>query len=199
MDKAQKQLIDTYYRKRNIAAEQNEMYYLNKSEAEYLINHPEMLSQFKDGDRLNDNVSIALLKYSPDKEATAKYIGHESTNSALYNSNYLLNDGDKENAKKMAEFILKYRGDNLYSHDVANIVAAVPELLTPEQILSKSEYMGEWDIAKIIANKPEMINHYDTSRLNVSNINQILALQPNLYIKFKDKISKYEERAKNIK
>lgn len=196
MDKSQRELINTYLRKRNIAAEQDEKYYFNKTESLYLISHPENLNQFKLSDgRLNDNVATALLKYGEDKEAMGKYLGNVSITNAMYNTSYLLNDDDISNRREMAEFILSHSTNKLYSHDLAYVVEAAPDLLTPQQILEmiKNQYTGEYDIAMIIANKPEMIDSFDTSKYNVSSINLILSKNPSLYVKFKNKLEQYNE------
>ena len=104
MDKHQKSLINTYFRKRNIASKQDNRYDRKFHELNYIIKYKR-----EDIENLSNRDVFRLLLYCKNKQEMANLLGKEIMNKLSDNNiNYLL---VYVNRKEMKELLMKYRPD----------------------------------------------------------------------------------------
>jgi hypothetical protein len=111
MDKNQKQLIDTYFRKRKIASQQSDSYDICTYEMQhYLSNYFNY-----ETDILTNNIIEGLLKFSDDNEKTEQYL---LKRKGIHDSTFITHLYDYSNNKSRTEDnILKYMGDDITGHE----------------------------------------------------------------------------------
>jgi arsenate reductase-like glutaredoxin family protein len=152
MDKAQKQLVDTYFRKREIAAGESGYGYPDSGEG---IKSHELFYMIKNN------------KLNPQKINSGSF-GNQI--AALINKDPRLYQ-DKD--------VQPYL-NHLNIYNKANILSNHPEFINKPEFGDIINDLKGDSIEVILEKQPELLNRFDLNKLNVSNIINILAEQPHL-------------------
>lgn len=165
MEKLQKQLVDTYLRKRVIA---NDFDYTNILEVEYLLNNNYNIKL----KYFTFNNIINLLRRHPefitrlDGEDIKKLNDIEYFNAIFY-----------EFPKENIDYILKNINYKYLSNSIIkDIILGHPEAIN---YIDVDKLTGNY-ISTILSYYPEFIKYFDLSKLANYNIRNLLVLQPQL-------------------
>lgn len=204
MDKVQKQLIDTYFRKRKIATEQGDEYKLKRYEINGLINNPEFLNQFKTDGKIGKEFSSLLFKYGNDKNKVAELI---SDNIHSLNVSDAIDVDDPENTKVNLDYIFKnneYYRRTLGLYEMADIISVLPNYFSDGEIHNAiikdmNYYFNSGSLATIISKLPKYINDVPYDKFSYYEIAKILVNQPQLYSYFEEKFDSDKQDERNAR
>jgi len=173
MDKSQKQLVDTYFRKRGIANVQNTSYEFEAYEILYLINNkiPFDFSSLKAG-----TIADILVKQpSLVNKLDLSKISYEESNSfdTTYKINYIL--------KYQPQLIDYIDISGFDGYHIADLLIIQPLLIDKVDL----SILNDENITDILKEQPKLINRLDLSILDDKHISEILKEQPQLAPYFK--------------
>jgi hypothetical protein len=165
MDKTQKQLLDTYIRKRIIA---NDFDYNDITEVTYLLNnnYKIILNQFS-----YLNIVHLLIKH-PEFITKLNYRDIKKLDDVDYIESifYLL-------SKDKIDYILKNIDYNILSNDtIKDIIIRFPNYI---ENINITKLTGNY-IGTILGYHPDLIKYFDLDKLTNYNIRNLLVLQPQL-------------------
>jgi hypothetical protein len=203
MDKRQKQLVDTYIRKRSIASEQSDRYARTLKELQYMklagyevgkLNYPEytMLNpSLFDQKNFSSNMTAQLAMQVPE-------IMNKVDFNALHNFDRAdiiikfpeyfdkCNKGDftmyniRDIIISHPQLITKFSKEDIglfNSYDIKNVILKQPSLLPYFNLSGFNSY----DISDMLMDKPELITKLDVSSLSSYNVFGLLIKHPQLY------------------
>jgi len=193
MDKAQKQLVDTYFRKRKIAVEltNNEGERLNElkpyemrcglisgiladydftynSKWELIDKHPELLNKFDIKSLGRTMMSVLLVSHPEFLDAFKPYF------------NQFWGEDIARVLKNHPQFINAFDLSKLNNYDIREILRNQPQL---NNKLNTSR-LTSWDVAEILSNKPELADRFDLTKLNGGEIESLIRNQPQFADRF---------------
>jgi hypothetical protein len=183
MDKAQKELIKTYYRKRDIAAKQQDGYDFKFYEiSEYAIDNKIMTPEYV----INNFTISSVLTRKP--------------NLAKYFSNYSLSPNALDIILKDEPKLIIYFENQLKKLDknhIYSIIAHAPELLNHPFFSKHKDYLPWNYIGILLSRNPEYINMYEHRLDEISDeyVAMIIRFRKSLFPYFKDRIPKLDNDA----
>lgn len=162
MDKAQKQLIDTYFRKRKLATEVGSGMHFYPYELSYQI-----LSGQKDINQFPRKTAVSILMGHPqwfDKVNKPDTFKDNEIGLILMSQPQLF---DKFNPQRIRA---------LDDGSISLILQKQPQLADRFDLTD----MSHWDAAKLVAEQPQLLNKFSVNNFNGYDINTILEKQPQL-------------------
>ena len=190
MDKAQKQLIDTYFRKRKLATEVGSGMHYYPYELSYQI-----LSGQKDINQFPRKTIVSILSKYPqwfDKVNKPDTFNDFEIGVILSEQPQLFNKFNPARLRALDDtaiaLILQKQPQSAdrfdltdFSHwDAAKIVAEQPQLLNKFNI----DKFNGYDINTILEKQPQFVDYFDLNKLQPLEFIQILHAQPQLKDKF---------------
>lgn len=222
MDKNQKSLVDTYFRKRNIAAQQNNSYYeLSKVEVEYSLNNNINLNyDLLDGSRLADivlnyphlipKINLSLIN----QDYVSEIVSEQPKQLNLFIDRAYDIDGDNITyiVEKQPQLLHRFKLSNLDSGNISKIITKHIDLIdffdisnfesgdisrvvsTHPELINKfnMNVMTSTGIAIILSNQPQLIKYLYSVRFTKSNLVHVLKNQPTLISYFKNQLHKLD-------
>jgi len=199
MNKRQKQLINTYFRKREIAYKQQnevyepfEIYQLYKMGVdikgktsfmdiiELVKKYPEMYDVIDFND-LSPGFFAKLIAYDP--EYINKTPKDKLNDMQSYYISDILQKTDLQTALNY-DFFKKLQIDNLYPYELGFILRSNPDMVKmfPTEKLNEIHLN---DVVRIVHDQPKLIKYFQNRDFHVNHINYILQKQPQLKSFFK--------------
>jgi hypothetical protein len=190
MDKAQKQLVDTYFRKRKLATEVGSgmhfyPYELNyqissgqknindfprKTVVSILMGHPQWFDNVIKPDTFKDNEIGFILSSQPqlfDRFNPARIRALDDGNIGLI-------------LQKQPQLADRFDLADMSHWDAAKVVAEQPQLLSKFNV----DGFNGYDINTILEKQPQLVDSFDLNKLQPLEFIQILHAQPQLKDKF---------------
>lgn len=166
MDKTQKQLFNTYIRKRQIAIDSNGNSW-NEFELIYLLSND---YNIKTGLYYND--LIQFIQANPNLFTKLNEVELNSLYKTGSISGILNYNGIIINREILEHIDL----DKIYNKDLAAVLFYAPDFINKIDVNRFTNDNIEW----ILKYKPSLINYFDLSKLNIFNIHNILDARPEL-------------------
>ena len=168
MDKSQKGLVDTYFRKRGIANVQNKEYEFEGYEILYLINNkiPFDFSTLKAG-----TIADILVKQpSLVNKLDLSKLSYEESNSfdTIFRINYIL--------KYQPQLIDYFDMSGFDEYNITDLLINQPLLIDKVNLSN----LNDENITDLLIAQPKLINRLDLSILDDKHISEILKKQPQL-------------------
>jgi len=181
MDKSQKQLVDTYFRKRAIASKQNNTYRLLSHEKRFLFDNKNMSLPYVDIDLDFDDL---LYFISKDPKYYDEFKNHNVYNKQL--------DQKKDIVVIRQPVLLDKFDTNTFTDDqVWHILQHHPELI--DRFEERIDTLSGNFISAILSNQPKLYPHLKKYIYKIDNQSQrdLLLFQPQFFPLFADDIPKW--------
>ena len=217
MDKKQKELIKTYYRKRNIASETNDLYEFENYEvndfiiknklipydkinttdiSKFIANNPDLINYFKNrlGKLSPNGISLILFK----QPQLIDYFKDRLSELSSYNVSVILS-----NQPQLIDYF-KNRLDKLSPNDIILILSDKPELgeYFKDRLNNKDKEHGYeefryFEIKELLEAKPELAKYFDKNKffkeLDDDFIFELLYKHPQVIGYFKDRLGELDK------